>query len=213
MLPREKYLKKGIDNLTDMDLVAILVGSGVKGKDFLTVSREVINCIRNTIKSNEELKIENITKIEGVGDITAMRILCGIELGRRLYGLNDKEKILVRNSAEAYELLKGISKKKQEHIISLFLNSRFEVLEKRVICIGSLDGVSVLPRDIIIPALELNASSVIMAHNHPSGDPTPSREDVAITNRIKEGLELVGLNLLDHIVIGKNEWKSISLSD
>lgn len=142
-----------------------------------------------------------------------MRILCGIELGRRLYGLNDKEKILVRNSAEAYELLKGISKKKQEHIISLFLNSRFEVLEKRVICIGSLDGVSVLPRDIIIPALELNASSVIMAHNHPSGDPTPSREDVAITNRIKEGLELVGLNLLDHIVIGKNEWKSISLSD
>ena len=209
MLPREKYIKKGIDNLTDVDLIAILVGSGIKGKNFLSVSRGVINTIRAVIKDGESLKIRDITKVEGVGQITAMRILCGIELGRRLYGLNEKEKILVRNSNEAYELLRDISKKKQEYIISLFLNSRFEVLDKRVICIGSLDGVSILPRDIIIPALELNASSIIMAHNHPSGDASPSKEDVFITERIREGLELVGLNLLDHIVIGKDSWKSI----
>lgn len=209
MLPREKYIKKGIDNLTDVDLIAILVGSGIKGKNFLAVSRGVVNTIRAVIKDGESLKIRDITKVEGVGQITAMRILCGIELGRRLYGLNEKEKILVRNSNEAYELLRDISKKKQEYIISLFLNSRFEVLDKRVICIGSLDGVSILPRDIIIPALELNASSIIMAHNHPSGDASPSKEDVFITERIREGLELVGLNLLDHIVIGKDSWKSI----
>jgi DNA repair protein RadC len=93
----------------------------------------------------------------------------------------------------------------------LFLNSRFEVLDRRVICIGSLDGVSVLPRDIIIPALELNASSVVIAHNHPSGDVSPSNEDVMITKRIQEGLELVGLNLLDHIVIGKDNWKRVEV--
>jgi DNA repair protein RadC len=209
MLPREKYLKRGIDNLTDVDLIAILIGSGIKGKNFLSVSRGVVNSIRKVVKSKQELKIKNITKVEGVGDITAMKILSGIELGRRLYGLNDKEKTVVRNSTEAYELLKDISKKKQEYIISLFLNSRFELLDKRVICIGSLDGVSVLPRDIIIPALELNASSIIMAHNHPSGDATPSKEDIDITDRIRESLELVGLNLLDHIVIGQDEWKSI----
>ncbi|MFA5634111.1 MAG: DNA repair protein RadC [Candidatus Dojkabacteria bacterium] len=209
MLPREKYLKRGIDNLTDVDLIAILIGSGIKGKNFLSVSRGVVNSIRKVVKSKQELKVKDITKVEGVGDITAMKILSGIELGRRLYGLNDKEKIVVRNSTEAYELLKDISKKKQEYIISLFLNSRFELLDKRVICIGSLDGVSVLPRDIIIPALELNASSIIMAHNHPSGDATPSKEDIDITDRIRESLELVGLNLLDHIVIGQDEWKSI----
>jgi DNA repair protein RadC len=209
MLPREKYIKKGIDNLTDMDLIAILVGSGIKGKDFLSVSRSVIRYVRDSVKNGEELTLESITKVNGIGNVTAMRILCGIELGRRLYGLNEKERLLVRNSNEAYEFLKDISKKKQEHIISLFLNSRFEVLDKRVICIGSLDGVSILPRDIIIPALELNASSIIMAHNHPSGDPSPSNEDVLITKRIKEGLDLVGLNLLDHIVIGKDGWKSI----
>ena len=209
MFPREKFLLKGIDNLSDIDLVAILVGSGIKGRNFLSVSRGVINCIRKIIKNGDSLRIEHITKIEGVGEVTAMKILCGIELGRRLYGLNESERLLVRNSNEAYELLKDVSKKKQEYVISLFLNSRFEVLDKRVICIGSLDGVSILPRDIIIPALELNASSIIMAHNHPSGDSTPSKEDVFITERIKEGLELVGLNLLDHIVIGKDEWKSI----
>ncbi len=209
MLPREKYLKRGIDNLTDVDLIAILIGSGIKGKNFLSVSRGVVNSIRKVVKSKQELKIKNITKVEGIGDITAMKILSGIELGRRLYGLNDKEKIVVRNSTEAYELLKDISKKKQEYIISLFLNSRFELLDRRVICIGSLDGVSVLPRDIIIPALELNASSIIMAHNHPSGDATPSKEDIDITDRIRKSLELVGLNLLDHIVIGQDEWKSI----
>lgn len=209
MLPREKYIKKGIDNLTDIDLIAILVGSGIKGKNFLSVSRSVIRHVRDSIKEGEELKLDSMIKVDGIGQVTAMRILCGIELGRRLYGLNEKERLLVRNSKEAYELLKDISKKKQEYIISLFLNSRFELLDKRVICIGSLDGVSILPRDIIIPALELNASSVIMAHNHPSGDASPSKEDVFITERIREGLELVGLNLLDHIVIGKDEWKSI----
>jgi DNA repair protein RadC len=209
MLPREKYIKKGIDNLSDMDLIAILVGSGIKGKDFLSVSRSVIRYVRDSVRNGEELTLDSIVRVNGIGKITAMKILCGIELGRRLYGLNEKERVLVRNSNEAYELLKDISKKKQEYIISLFLNSRFEVLDRRIICIGSLDGVSVLPRDIIIPALELNASSIIMAHNHPSGDPSPSNEDVLITKRIKEGLDLVGLKLLDHIVIGKEGWKSI----
>ena len=209
MLPREKYLKKGIDNLSDMDLIAILVGSGIKGKDFLSVSRSVIRYVRDSIKNGEELNIDSIVKVNGVGKVTAMRILSGIELGRRLYDLNNSERVLVRNSEEAYIALKDISKKKQEYIIALFLNSRFEVLDRRVICIGSLDGVSVLPRDIIIPALELNASSVIMAHNHPSGDATPSKEDIMITTRIREGLDLVGLKLLDHIVIGKDDWKIV----
>jgi DNA repair protein RadC len=211
MLPREKYLEKGIDNLTDMDLIAILVGSGVKGKDFLSVSRSVISRIRRVIKNGKVIEVDDITKVDGVGVVTAMRILCGIELGKRLYGLEDNERSLVRNSEEAYTVLRDIGGKKQEYIVALFLNSRFEVLDRRVICIGSLDGVSVLPRDIIIPALELNASSVVIAHNHPSGDASPSNEDVLITRRIQEGLELVGLNLLDHIVIGKDNWKRVEV--
>ena len=211
MLPREKYLKRGIDNLTDMDLVAILVGSGVKGKDFLSVSRSVIRKMRKLVKAGKTVETEDITEVEGVGVVTAMKILCGIELGKRLYGLEDNDRSLVRNSQEAYTVLRDIGNKKQEYVVALFLNSRFEVLDRRVICIGSLDGVNVLPRDIIIPALELNASSVVLAHNHPSGDASPSREDAVLTKRIQEALELVGLNLLDHIVVGDGSWKRVEV--
>lgn len=211
MLPREKYIEKGIDNLSDQDLIAIIVGTGTKGKDFMSVSRSVVIRMRRLVKSGSEIGIRDITEVDGVGVVTAMRILCGIELGKRLYGLESTERSVVSNSQEAYTALRDIGDRKQEHIVALFLNSRFQVLERRVICIGSLDGVNVLPRDIIIPALELNASSVVIAHNHPSGDPTPSHEDILITKRIQDGLELVGLNLLDHIVVSKDSWRRIEL--
>jgi DNA repair protein RadC len=211
MLPREKYIEKGIDNLSDQDLIAIIVGTGTKGKNFMSVSRSVVVRMRRLVRSGKDINIKDITEVDGVGVVTAMRILCGIELGKRLYGLETTERSVVRNSQEAYSALRDIGSRKQEHIVALFLNSRFEVLERRVICIGSLDGVNVLPRDIIIPALELNASSVVIAHNHPSGDPTPSDEDILITKRIQEGLELVGLNLLDHIVVANDSWKRIEI--
>ena len=140
-----------------------------------------------------------------------MKILCGIELGRRLYDIGNAEKIFIKNSEDAYSVLKYIGKRKQEHVVALFLNSRFEVISKKTICIGTLDGVNVLPRDIIIPALEFNASSVVLAHNHPSGDSTPSGEDIEITRRINSALELVGLTLLDHIVVAKDEWRRVEI--
>jgi len=211
MLPREKYIEKGIENLSDQDLIAIIVGTGTKGKDFMSVSRSIVIRMRRLVKSGKDINIQDITEVDGVGVVTAMRILSGIELGKRLYGLEASQRSVVRNSQEAYTALRDIGSRKQEHIIALFLNSRFEVLERRVICIGSLDGVNVLPRDIIIPALELNASSVVIAHNHPSGDPSPSNEDILITKRIQEGLELVGLNLLDHIVVTKDSWRRIEI--
>lgn len=210
MLPREKYLERGIDSLSDTELVAILVGSGVKGKDFFSISRSIVKRIRKVLSKGREIKLEDIDGVEGVGEITAMRILAGMELGRRVYGLCRNERALVRNSEEAYELLRDIGSKKQEYIVGLFLNSRFEVLDKRVVGMGTLDLVSILPRDIIIPALELNAALVVIAHNHPSGDSSPSEEDILFTKRLSEALDMVGMKLLDHIVIGKDTWKSIS---
>ena len=209
MLPREKYLEKGIDNLSDMELIAILVGSGIKGHDFLSVSRSLVYRLRKVLNSKKVLELNDITDIEGIGVVTGMKILCGIELGRRLYGLVNRERVCVRNAQEAYYLLKGIGMKKQEYIIGIFLNSRFEVLDQRTLAIGTVDNAGILPRDVIIPALELNASSVILAHNHPSGDCTPSDDDFSVTERVKNALDLVGIQLLDHIVISSEDWKSI----
>ncbi len=211
MLPREKYIERGIDSLSDMELLAIIVGRGIKGKNFLSVSRSLISRMRSILEAKKIITLDSIRNIDGIGEVTGMKILCGIELGRRLYEIGSVEKIYVRNSQDAYLALKQIGKMKQEHVVALFLNSRFEVISKKTICIGSLDSVNVLPRDIIIPALELNASSVVIAHNHPSGDSSPSQEDAEITRRISAALELVGLSLLDHIVIAENEWRRVEI--
>ncbi len=211
MLPREKYLQKGIDALSDMELLAIIVGRGIKGKDFLSVSRSVLGKMRKCLEKENAITLGSICEVDGIGEATGMRILSGIELGRRLYDLGSREKAIVRNSNDAYGVLKYIGKRKQEHVVGLFLNSRFEIIAKKVICIGSLDGVNVLPRDIIIPALEYNASSVVIAHNHPSGDSTPSQQDIDLTRRIDSSFELIGLTLLDHIIIAKDEWRRIEI--
>ena len=211
MLPREKYKERGIDSLSDMELLAIIIGRGIKGKNFMSVSRSLLSKMRSVLEAKKIITLDSIKDIEGIGEVTGMKILCGIELGRRLYDIGNAEKIFIKNSQDAYSVLKYIGKRKQEHVVALFLNSRFEVISKKTICIGTLDGVNVLPRDIIIPALEFNASSVVLAHNHPSGDSRPSMEDVEITRRINSALELVGLTLLDHIVVAKNEWRRVEI--
>jgi DNA repair protein RadC len=211
MLPREKYKERGIDSLSDMELLAIIIGRGIKGKNFMSVSRSLLSRMRSVLEAKKIITLDSIKDIEGIGEVTGMKILCGIELGRRLYDIGNVEKIFIKNSEDAYSVLKYIGKRKQEHVVALFLNSRFEVISKKTICIGTLDGVNVLPRDIIIPALEFNASSVVLAHNHPSGDSTPSGEDIEITRRINSALELVGLTLLDHIVVAKDEWRRVEI--
>ena len=211
MLPREKYKERGIDSLSDMELLAIIIGRGIKGKNFMSVSRSLLSKMRSVLESKKIITLDSIRDIEGIGEVTGMKILCGIELGRRLYDIGNAEKIFIKNSEDAYSVLKYIGKRKQEHVVALFLNSRFEGISKKTICIGTLDGVNVLPRDIIIPALEFNASSVVLAHNHPSGDSTPSGEDIEITRRINSALELVGLTLLDHIVVAKDEWRRVEI--
>jgi len=148
MLPREKFLKGGVDYLSDTDLISILVGSGIKGKNFRTISLGILKKIKKNIKEGLDTTISDLTTIDGVGSVTAMRILSGIELGRRIYGLYMGQTTVVKNSNQAYELLKSMSKFKQEHIVALYLNSRFELLEQRTVRIGGVDSAGLLPRDL-----------------------------------------------------------------
>jgi DNA repair protein RadC len=211
MLPREKFQRNGIDALSDNDLIAILVGSGIKGKDFQSISLTVLKKLRKSIKNGSEFTLKDLSNTEGVGEITAMRILAGMELGRRVYGIYSNQKFLIYNSKDAYELLKNISTYKQEHILALYLNSRFELLEQKTVRIGGVDNAQLLPRDVIMYALENNASYVVLAHNHPSGECSPSREDILLTKRINEAMDIMGIKLLEHIVIARDGWKSIDI--
>jgi DNA repair protein RadC len=211
MLPRERFLKHGLDSLSDNDLIAILVGSGIKGKDFKSISLSILRKLRKSIKKGQEIDLNMLSKTPGVGQVTAMRILAGMELGRRVYGIYAQEKISVQNSKQAYQLLKNMTTLKQENIVALYLNSRFELIEQKTIRIGGVDNSQLLPRDVITYALENNATYVVMAHNHPSGDCEPSQEDILLTNRLEEAMNIMGITMLEHLVIAKNGWKSISI--
>jgi DNA repair protein RadC len=211
MLPREKFLKNGLDSLSDNDLIAILVGSGIKGKNFKSISLSILRRIRKSIKNGEEISIKMLSRTEGVGKVTAMRIIAGMELGRRVYGIYSEERTTIHNSKQAYQLLKNMTNLKQEHVVALYLNSRFELVEQKTIRIGGVDNSQILPRDIITYALENNASYVVLAHNHPSGDCTPSPEDILLTTRVDEAMTIMGITLLEHIVIAQNGWKSIDI--
>lgn len=210
MLPREKFNQKGIDALSDLDLVALIVGSGIKGRDFNKVARSIIFKIRK-YALEDGMRLEFLTDIDGVGNITAMKIMAGIELGRRLYGYTDQELVRVHNSQEAFSVLKDIGKLKQERVEALYLNSRFELLERETVALGTINCAGLLPRDVLTPALKLNAVFIVIAHNHPSGDCTASDEDRDMTKRLSEASNLLGIKFLDHLVISSNSWSCVEI--
>jgi len=211
MLPREKFLKGGINILSDIELVEILVGSGIKGRDFKQISRSVMNVVKISVKQNTPLSIQDLLKIEGVGSVLAMRIISGIELGRRIYGLFDKEIVRITDSKQAYEIFKDMSSLKRERVDLICLNSRFEYICRESIAMGSLNCAKLSPREVLYTSIINNSAFVILAHNHPSGDSTPSQEDISLTKNIVSILDITGIQLLDHIVIGKSTWSSVEI--
>lgn len=211
MLPREKFSIKGLDALSDVELIEILVGSGIKGYDFHKISRNILKALKQELEQESNLSLKTLSNIRGVGTVLAMRILSGIELGRRVYGIFNTEVIRITNASQAYEFLKDMSNLKRERVDIVCLNSRFEYILRETVAVGSVNRANILPRDILQPAISSNSSFVLLAHNHPSGDSTPSQEDVVLTERIKDSLELVGIQLLDHIVIGKRDFSSVPL--
>ncbi len=193
----------GIDSLSDEDLVSVIVGSGTKGMSFKRVSKKVIQLLKRN-----DFNFKKLSAIKGLGNVKSMQLLCALELGRRIYHFSF-EKTIIANSESAFEELKSISSKKQEYLVALFLNARYELLQKKTISIGTVDGLSILPRDIIISALQKNSAFVILGHNHPSGICKPSNEDVKVNKNIKDALDLVGIKLLDHLVVSTGGWESI----
>ncbi|OGC42824.1 hypothetical protein A3K02_00505 [candidate division WS6 bacterium RIFOXYD1_FULL_33_8] len=211
MLPREKLLKRGLSVLSDIELVEILVGSGFRGRDFKQISRSVMRVVKKFVRNKQSLDIKDLVKVSGIGEVVSMRIVAGIELGRRMYGLFDENILKITDSEGAYSLLKDMGSLQRERVDIVCLNSRFEYICRESIALGSLNCANLSPREVIYTAVINNSAFVILAHNHPSGDSTPSVEDVTLTKRIQESLNLVGIQLLDHIVIAKKSFNSVIL--
>ncbi len=200
--PREKLFQKGVSALKDYELIAIMLGSGVKGKDILQLSKEIEKLLKDEFES---IDLEKLLEIKGLGIAKASILLSAIELSKR-YLL--KQHKTISNAKEAYEEFKSIADKKQEYFVALYLDGANRVLEKRTLFIGTINKSLVHPREVFAPAIELRAASLIVAHNHPSGELQPSQADSAITQRLLESSSILGIELLDHLIVSKEGYFS-----
>jgi DNA repair protein RadC len=201
-MPREKLIERGVENLKDFELLAILLRTGRKGKTVLEVSREILK--KYPIKKLLKLNYQEISKIKGIGSAKACEILASFELTKRALEIEDGILPKINSAKEAVAQLQELRKMKKEHFVALYLNARNELVYKETVSIGILNASLIHPREVFKPAIDKLAVSVIIAHNHPSGDTKPSEDDIEITKRLKKAGEILGVEVLDHIIITEN---------
>ena len=201
--PREKLIKKGANSLKDYELLAVLLGSGVQGKDVIKLSQEIIKLFEDDF---ENLNLEKLLSIHGLGLAKASQILSSIELSRR-YLIKQNKKIT--SAKDVYEELKEYHNKKQEYFLALYLDGANHLIQTKIITIGILNQSLVHPREVFSYAIEKRCASIIVAHNHPSGILEASNEDINVTKRLKESGKILGIELLDHLIITNDGFVSL----
>ncbi|MFM1564871.1 RadC family protein [Helcococcus ovis] len=207
--PMEKLMNCGVESLSDIELLAILIGSGTKTKNAIALADEILKI---KIKDNSLLytTIEQLMQIEGIGLTKSCRIISGLELGKRLSKIDRFEKISLDSpQSVANYLYIHYSQSIREEFCILLLDTKNKVISIETISIGTINQSLVHPREVFRIAIMKNSNSIILTHNHPSGDPTPSREDILITERLIKAGEYLGIKILDHLVIGKNKFISL----
>lgn len=202
--PREKLVKKGVQALKNDELLAILLGSGVQGKDVRKLAREIVALLD---KSYETITLDQLCKIHGLGLAKASQILASIELAKRYSSHSNKK---IDSAEEVYHELKSFAKKQQEYFLVMTLDGASHLINTRTVFIGTLNQTLVHPREVFADAIADRAAGIIVAHNHPSGTLQPSRADIGITERLEEVAKLVGIELLDHVIIAKDGFYSFA---
>ena len=203
--PRERLLESGPGALTDRDLVAVILGTGSDGEGVLELAERVTRSVN--LRLLPRVPAEELLAIRGLGPARTAQLLAAAEMGRRLWP-DGEAASLVRGPETVFELTRDIRGSNREHFVGFYLNTRNQVLRREVISIGSLNASIVHPREVFTPAVAVSAASLILAHNHPSGDPTPSEEDLAITRRLMEAGRLLGIDVLYHVIVARESYAS-----
>nr|WP_328797287.1 DNA repair protein RadC [Lysinibacillus sphaericus] len=207
--PRERLMRQGAESLSNQELIAILLRTGTKEESVLVLANRVLTVFER-LHYLKHATIEEMVAIKGIGEVKAIQLLAAIELGRRLAQKQNDEKFTIRSpqDAAAY-LMPDMTSLNQEHFVVLFLNIKNQIIHRQTIFIGSLNASIVHPREIFREAVKRSAASIICAHNHPSGVPTPSEEDIEVTKRIEEAGYIMGIELIDHVIIGDHQFISL----
>ncbi|MCS7201184.1 MAG: DNA repair protein RadC [Dictyoglomus sp.] len=208
--PRERFLHYGGQSLSDSELLAIILRTGSRNLSVLDLAQNILSEF-GSLKRLSEIGIGELIKYPGIGITKAIQIKASIELGKRI--LLDKREFFqesIQNPESAYRLFQeDFLNLFEEHLFCAYLNTKNNCLSKRLIAKGNLNVVYAQPREILRYALQENAVKIILAHNHPSGDITPSEEDIIFTKRIIEAGKIIGLEVLDHLIIGNNRFLSL----
>jgi len=202
--PREKLMQYGPEKLSNSELLAILLRSGKKGENVVELANKILKRFSKDELPN--LTFNDLKDYSGLGPAKACEIIACFELGKRL--LKDKKAEIYLQPKEIWEELKDLRDHKKEHFVIFYLDSRNQEIKREIISVGSLNANLVHPREVFEPAVRHLAAQVVLAHNHPSGDPEPSEDDLEITKQLKESGKILGIEVIDHIIITKNGFIS-----
>lgn len=207
--PRERMLKLGASHLSNQELLAILLGSGTREESVMTLSNRLLMHFEG-LNLLKDATIEELTSIKGIGTAKGVLLLSAMELGRRMSQYKPNERYVIRSPEDGADyVMEEMRNLNQEHFVVLFLNTKNQIIHRQTIFIGSLNASIVHPREVYREAVKRSAASIICAHNHPSGDPSPSQEDIHVTRRLVECGKMIGIELLDHLVIGDRKFISL----
>lgn len=207
--PRERMLQLGAAALSHAELLAILLRTGTVSESALHLANRILS-ESGGLRSLVDMSKDQLTQIKGIGDAKALQIQAGIELGRRLSKSSYEERVTIRSPKDIANLMsEELRYLQKEHFVVLFLNTKNHVLAQETLSMGSLNASIVHPREVFRAAIKRSSASIICVHNHPSGDPTPSPEDISLTGRLVEAGAIIGIEVLDHVIIGDQRFISL----
>lgn len=202
--PREKLEKYGSGKLSDAELLAILLRTGTKDLNVVDLSKKILRKFKN--EKISEIDLKEFKRIHGLGAAKACEIVACFELGRRF--LKGKQASILLSPKDVWDRMADIRNSKKEHFVVFYLDSRSQEIEREIISIGTLNESLVHPREVFEPAIIRKAASVIISHNHPSGDLEPSDDDIEITKKLVGAGKILGIKIVDHVIVAKNSFFS-----
>ncbi|MCA9755676.1 MAG: DNA repair protein RadC [Candidatus Eisenbacteria bacterium] len=199
-LPRERIFRQGAETLTDHELLAAVLGTGFSGTSVREVAANVLE--EGTLEAIAKIPARDLKRFRGLGTARAAQLLAALEIGRRVFGRSGLSERAIRSPEDLMPLVEHFAHARREHFVAVLLNTRHRPIAVEVVSVGSLASSIVHPREVFRPAIERGAAALLLVHNHPSGEVTPSDDDLEITQRLVRVGETIGIEVLDHLILG-----------